>query len=286
MSTPSAEKSPWIIDTSDETFERDVFERSREVPVVVDFWSRTCQPCLMLAPILEEFSREYDGRFVLAKAHIEQAQGRAMEFRVQGVPAVFAVAGGETVDFFEGLLPPEHIRRWLDRVLYASDMYEAQQLEQTDPAEADRRYREVLAKSPNESAASIGLTRALLAQGRTDECRAELEKLEQRGFLEPEAEKIKAALAIEQSGNVNLDEVRAAADADPDDLCKRHALAEALAADKQFQEALDLCLELVQRDRRGIGEVARQTMVNIFRVLPDDSELTGTYRRKLASALY
>ena len=286
MSTPSAEKSPWVIETTDETFERDVLERSRETPAVVDFWSRTCQPCLMLAPILEEFAREYDGRFVLVKANVEHAQRRAMEFRVQGVPAVFAVVGGEVVDFFEGLLPTEHIRRWLDRVLLAARMYQTRQLEETDPAEAERRYREMQAAAPNEATASIGLARALLAQQRTDECREVLERLERRGFLEPEAEKVKAALQLEQCRDINLDELRAAADVDPDDLANRYALAEALAADNQFQEALDLCLDLVKRDRRGIGEQARQTMVNIFRVLPEDSELTGNYRRKLASALY
>jgi putative thioredoxin len=286
MSSPSQQESPWVVETADDTFERDVIERSRQVPVVVDFWSHTCQPCLMLAPILEQFAREYGGRFVLAKANVEHAQQRAMEFRVRGVPAVFAVVGGEVTDFFEGLLPPEHVERWIERVLVGAELTTAREQESADPAAAERGYREVLAASPNEAAAAIGLARVLLAQDRADECRSVLDKLEQRGFLEPEAEKVKAALRVAAGRHVNLAAIRAAADAHPKDLGKRHALAQALAADGHYQEALEICLDLVQRDRRGVGEQARQMMVDLFRVLPDDSELTSAYRRKLASALY
>lgn len=286
MSTPSEKQSAWVVNTTSETFQRDVFERSREAPVVVDFWSRTCQPCLMLAPILEGLAEEFGGRFILVKAEAEQTQQQAMEFRVRGVPAVFAVVDGEVVDFFEGLLPPEHVRLWLDRVLQRGELARAKRLEETDPTAAETVYRAALEASPNETDASIGLARSLFKQGRSDDCRALIEKLEHRGFLEPEAEKIKAELHLAGSKDVDLDAVRADAEAHPDDLAKRHQLAEALAADGEHQEALEVCLDLVRRDRQGVGEQARQTMVDIFRVLPDDSPLVGEYRRKLASALY
>jgi putative thioredoxin len=286
MSTPSESKSTWVIETTSDSFQRDVFERSRETPVVVDFWSRTCQPCLMLTPILQGLAEEMAGTFVLVKAEAERNQEQAMEFRVRGVPAVFAVVGGEVVDFFEGLLPPEHVRGWIDRVLKLGELARAQRLEESDPAEAEKIYRAFLKDAPNESAASIGLARALLNQEREDEARAIIDTLEKRGFLEPEAEKVKAALHLAASKDTDVAQLRAAAEAAPDDLSQRHELAEALASEQQYQEALDICLELVQRDKKGVGEQARQTMVDIFRVLPDDSPLVSDYRRKLASALY
>jgi putative thioredoxin len=241
---------------------------------------------LTLAPILESLAGEYAGRFLLAKANVELAQQQAMEFRVRGVPAVFAVVAGEVVDFFEGLLPPEQVRRWIDRVLLAADLTKTKELEATQPDEAERRYRDLLAASPDDAAAAIGLARALLAQDRRDECRAAIETLEKRGFLEPEGEKVKAALRLAAGRDANLDELRAAAEAEPGNLQLRHKLAEGLAATGEQQQALDILLELVQKDRGDVREQARQTMVDIFRTLPDDSELTGQYRRKLASALY
>ncbi|MEQ8784741.1 MAG: tetratricopeptide repeat protein [Pirellulaceae bacterium] len=286
MSTPSESKSEWVVETTSETFQRDVFERSRETPVVVDFWSRTCQPCLMLAPILEGLAEQFAGQFVLVKAEAEHNQQPAADFQVRGIPAVFAVVGGEVVDFFEGLLPAEHVRGWIDRMLLIGDMVKAGRLEESDPIESETLYRKVLEAAPNESAATIGLARALLNQKREDDCRAILEKLERRGFLEPEAEKLKASLHLAESKNIDVAQLRAEVESNPDDLPQRHQLAEALASEQKFQEALDICLDLVQRDRQGVGEQARQTMVDIFRVLPDESPLTGEYRRKLASALY
>ena len=140
--------------------------------------------------------------------------------------------------------------------------------------------------SPNEAAASIGLARVLLAQDREDEARDVVQQLESRGFLEPEAEKVKSHLQLRDSSNVDVDGRRAAAKADPDNLQAQLDLGEALAGSGEHQEALDILLSLVERDRHGVGESARKTMLDIFRVLPDDSELVPQYRRKLSTVLY
>jgi putative thioredoxin len=79
---------------------------------------------------------------------------------------------------------------------------------------------------------------------------------------------------------------RRAAEAEPDNLQRQWELAEALAGEQRHQEALQICLSLVERDRHGVGETARQLMLDIFRVLPADSELVREYRRQLSTALY
>jgi len=70
----------WIIETSDATFEQDVIERSKEVPVVVDFWAEWCQPCRLLAPMLEKLANDFAGKFVLAKANTDQTQSHSRRF--------------------------------------------------------------------------------------------------------------------------------------------------------------------------------------------------------------
>ncbi len=286
MTDTASNKSPWIVETDEPTFEQDVFERSKETPVVVDFWAAWCAPCRMLAPVLESLADEYAGRFVLVKADTDRVPGAAGQFGVQGIPAVYGVIGGQVVEYFAGALPEEQIRPWLDRLLAAAELDQATRLEETDPAAAEATYRKLLEQVPNEATASIGLARSLIAQERDDEARAVIDQLQERGFLEPEAEKVKAELELRGMKGGNIDELRTNAQSNPDDLNVQFQLAEALAAAKQYEPALELCLKIVERDKKGVGEQARQLMVDVFRVLPDDSELTPTYRRRLSTLLY
>ena len=286
MNTDEKLPCPWIVATTAESFERDVFQRSLEVPVVVDFWAPWCGPCRAVGPILEKLAEQYAGRFVLVKADTDQLPEAAQQFQVQSIPAVFGVVAGEVVDFFAGALPETHVRTWLDRLLQGARLAEAQRWEATDPARAERDYREILAQQPQDAGALIGLGRLLVAQARDAEARSILTQLESRGFLEPEAEKLKAALELRDKGNIDVGALRQAVDSNPGDLGLRLQLAQALAGSGTYEEALEVCLSLVEQDRRGVGEQARQTMVDIFRVLPEGSELVNRYRRKLAMLLY
>ncbi len=286
MSEELQQPSPWIINTSPETFEQDVFERSLEAPVVVDFWAAWCAPCRALAPVLEALAKEFDGKFILVKANTEEVPEAAAKFNVQGIPAVYAVIDGEVVDFFTGALPESQIRGWLDRLFTVSTFLEAKRLEESAPAAAESKYRSLTEQSPNNAEFKIGLARALLKQERFDDCQHIISELEKRGFLEPEAEKVKAALDLRSMEGVDLDGLQQAAAAEPDNLGLQLQLAEALAGAQQYEAALQACLAIVERDRKGAGDAARQVMIDIFRVLPNDSELTTTYRRKLSTALY
>ena len=114
-----------------------------------------------------------------------------------------------------------------------------------------------------------------------------INELETRGFLEPDAEKIKSTLEIQaQQDNSLLKERRAATATNPENLQLQLQLAESLAGAGEYEESLATCLALVQKDRKGVGEPARELMLKIFRVLPDDAQLTTEFRRKLSLALY
>ncbi len=286
MSLNPQSSSSHTVNTTRETFDRDVFERSQQVPVIVDFWAAWCGPCRMLGPLLEKLAEQYAGRFVLVKANTEEIPDAAVAFRVQSIPAVFAVVGGNIVHSFVGLLPESQLRAWLDQVLLQQQLEQANAAEELDAVQAAQLYRSILAQAPKNAPATIGLARTLLAQEDRAGAEALLRELEDRGFLEPEAEKIKAALAIGAKQGLDVQQIRAAAEADPDDLQRQLALAEALSGAGQYQEALDICLSLVERDRAVTGESAREMMLAIFRVLPNESELTRDYRRRLSMLLY
>jgi putative thioredoxin len=103
------------IEVDDNNFEKEVLEKSKEVPVVVDFWSQHCPPCLILGPILEKLAKEYDGKFILAKANVDQARTTAMKYAVMSIPSVKMIKKGEVVDEFVGAVPEESVKQWLDK---------------------------------------------------------------------------------------------------------------------------------------------------------------------------
>jgi len=276
----------WVVDATAESFQDDVFERSKSVPVVLDFWAEWCGPCRALGPVLYDLAKEYDGRIVVVKANTEELQEQAMEFQVSSIPAVFGIVDGEVVDFFQGALPPEQIREWLGGILSAGELKNAQALESESPAEAEKAYRQLLEQSPENALASIGLARSLISQQADDEAKQILAALEARGFLEPEAQKVKAQLDLSEQSGGDVDAARQALVDDPDNFDKKLELAKLLAGNEAYEESMDLALELVSADRQATGEQARLLMIEVFQVLADDSEMVNTYRRRLSMALY
>jgi putative thioredoxin len=195
----SAPRSEYVFDVTEAAFETDVLERSRTVPVVMDLWAEWCGPCKQLSPVLEKLAEEAAGAWVLAKVDVDANPQLSAALQVQSIPMVLAVIGGQLVPGFLGALPEAQVRQWLGQVLQVAqqiglpgagdgeagpgapdgdlpeglgadgyrepELAEAQQaMERGDLEGAAAAFERMLAASPGDPVATVGLARVKLFQ--------------------------------------------------------------------------------------------------------------------------
>jgi putative thioredoxin len=280
----------WTIEVSENDFETAVLERSQAVPIVVDFWAPWCGPCRVLGPILEKLAEEYSGEFVLAKINVDESPSLANAFGIQGIPAVKVFRDGEVAGEFTGALPEPMVREVLSRFLPSESDKQAQEADDLEQAgklaEAKKLYEEILEKDPSHSRSLLGLGRLLMNEGDHEGALNSLEQVSLAAEERKEADRLLARLKLRGEGNQDESSLRAAVQSEPKNLAARFNLAQTLAANEKFEDALTEFLTIVKADREFKDDGARKAMVQVFEVLGSDDPVTEKFRSELAKVLF
>ncbi|MFJ8784730.1 MULTISPECIES: tetratricopeptide repeat protein [unclassified Streptomyces] len=276
-----------VIDVDEAGFERDVLQRSTEVPVVIDFWAEWCEPCKQLSPLLEQLVVEYNGRLLLAKIDVDANQMLMQQFGVQGIPAVFAVVAGQALPLFQGAAGREQIQQTLDQLVQVAEerfgltglavdpdaepgaapqpaavpagpydtLLEAavRALDAGDFGGAVQAYKNVLSDDPGNSEAKLGLAQA--------------ELLQRVQSLDPQQARKEAA---EKPGDAQAQ--IAAADLD---LVGGHV-----------EDAFGRLIDTVQRTAGDERDTVRIRLLELFEVVGADDPRVSAARRALSRALF
>ncbi|MGX1477548.1 UNVERIFIED_CONTAM: putative thioredoxin [Streptomyces canus] len=276
-----------VIDVDEAGFERDVLQRSTEVPVVIDFWAEWCEPCKQLSPVLEQLVVEYNGRLLLAKIDVDANQMLMQQFGVQGIPAVFAVVAGQALPLFQGAAGKEQIQQTLDQLVQVAEQrfgltglavdpdagpgaapqpaaapagpYDAlleaavRALDAGDFGGAVQAYKNVLSDDPGNSEAKLGLAQA--------------ELLHRVQSLDPQQTRKEAA---EKPGDAQAQ--IAAADLD---LVGGHV-----------EDAFGRLIDTVRRTAGDERDTVRIRLLELFEVVGADDPRVAAARRALSRALF
>lgn len=235
-----------MIDVTDATFERDVLDRSAEVPVVVDLWAPWCGPCRTLGPILERAVAATEGRVELAKVNVDDNPGISASFQVQSIPAVYALRDRQVVDGFIGALPEAQVVEFIARL-------------QPAPSEVDRlvaagdeaSLQRALELEPAHAGAVVAMARLRLAHGDPDAALELLARIPETAESRQLAAEARLARDHVEVGPGGVD------------------------------ERLTALLDRVKGD-----EQARQEYLDLLETLGPDDPRTAGYRKALAARLF
>ncbi len=276
-----------VIDATDATFQRDVIERSHELPVVVDCWAPWCGPCRVLGPILEKLAYERDGQVQLVKVNTDENPQVARALQVQGIPAVFAFAGGAVINQFVGALPEEQVRQFFDSLIPSEADRKAAEgyrmLRENQIPIARLHFESALSEDPNHEMAGVGLAAVLAGIGETERAT----ELAERWPNNPTSRGILASMALRAAmAGYEPDEVRQNAATMPDSAEARYRHGCLLALEGQWQAALDELLESVRLDKFAADEGARKRLLDLFAMLGENQPVVAEYRRRLGQLLF
>ena len=296
----SLNKDSVIIEVITENFMSDVIERSKETPVIVDFWAPWCEPCKQLTPVIEKIVKEKNGNVILAKMNIDESPEVAQQLKIQSIPAVMAFNDGQPVDGFIGVQPEKNITEFINKISSLKNSSSIEEniiagkkyIDDGDIETAALVFSEILKIEPENISAKSMLARCLLRSDQIDEAEDIINTLPPNSESNQDFVSVRSEVEVFKNAknnpisNEQEDELRRDIDKNPMNHQIRLDLAKLLLAKGENENAINELLKIIEFNPKWNDGEARKQLIEIFNILGNENILVIEGRKKLSSMLF
>ena len=286
----------FILDINQDQFIEEVVEKSKTVPVIVDFWAPWCGPCKQLTPTLENVVNKKKGKVILAKINVDENQGIAAQLNIQSIPTVYGFVDGKPIDAFQGAQPESKIEAMIDKLIDAApgneiprlideaeNFFKEQQYEQ-----AKELYENLVAMDPGNIKIIAGLLRCLTQLQKFEDVKEMLDSLDEDTLENSEIIKIKKLI---ENFNSNADtnsitELENQIKQNPNNKEARLELSNQLLQSNQIEKGFQELLVLFAQDPKWNEEAAKKKLLEYFDLLGFADPNVIEARKQLSSLMF
>tara|TARA_B100000900_G_scaffold184651_1_gene156593 strand:+ start:892 stop:1761 length:870 start_codon:yes stop_codon:yes gene_type:complete len=285
-----------IIEITQDQFISEVIEKSKEIPVLVDFWAPWCGPCKQLTPVLEKVVESKKGKVILAKINVDENQNIAAQLNVRSIPTVYGFVDGKPIDAFQGAQPESKIEDIVKKLIDSAPgneipklLEEAESLfKETKYEEAQKIYENLIALDPGNPTVIAGMLRCLLQLQKNDDAKEIFNSLDDEILKDEEILKIKKLIDNLDNSNKgeSIDELINKLNLDPDNKDLTLEVAEKYFVVNQNDEGFETLLNLYNKDPKWNDEIAKKKLLEYFDLLGFNDPNVINARKKLSSMMF
>ena len=285
-----------VLDINEDQFVDEVIEKSKTIPVIVDFWAPWCGPCKQLTPTLEKVVNKKNGKIILVKINVDENQGIASQLNIQSIPTVYGFVDGKPVDAFQGAQPESKVEIIVDKMIDATPGNEIPKLiDEADQLLKDQKFDESLilfeklvGMDPGNPKIIAGLLRCLIQLRRFEDAEEMFESFDDSILGNEEILKIKKLLdnSNKTNNDVSYEKLVEEVKINPQDKNLRFNLAVSYLSGSEIKKGFDELLKIFEQDPNWNEGAAKRKLLEFFDLLGFNDPNVADARKKLSSMMF